>query len=113
MAISYLLFTAGFVFALMMQFAVYNKKSLVLNATIMKSNKGSSLFQTIIITAALGLPIIINSLLITFFSANVTYTIMLIIGVLFILTHRIWINNIYERMMKRRYINMEGFRETR
>ena len=52
MALSYMLFTAGFVFAMMLQLAVYNKKTLPLNANVMRSNRGSSLFQTIIISCA-------------------------------------------------------------
>ena len=38
---------------------------------------------------------------------------MLITGAIFILTHRIWIKNIYTRMMARKFENLEGFRETR
>ncbi|WP_347171549.1 DUF5687 family protein, partial [Phocaeicola dorei] len=39
--------------------------------------------------------------------------IMMIIGLLLIATHNIWIKNIYNRFMKRRYENMEGFRDSR
>ncbi len=113
MAFAYMLFTAGVVFALLMQYAVYNKKTIALNATIMRSNRGSSFFQTIVICCALFLPIIFNSLLSSLFSDETTYIIMLIIGAIFIMTHRIWIKNIYTRMMARKFENLEGFRETR
>ena len=31
----------------------------------------------------------------------------------FILTSRFWLKNIYHRFMKRRYKNLEGFRDSR
>ena len=113
MALSYMLFTTGFVFAMMLQLAVYNKKTLPLNANVMRSNRGSSLFQTIIISCAFFLPLIINKALTAFFEQDTACIIMMIIGLLLIATHNIWIKNIYNRFMKRRYENMEGFRDSR
>ena len=80
MALSYMLFTAGFVFAMMLQLAVYNKKTLPLNANVMRSNRGSSLFQTIIISCAFFLPLIINKALTAFFEQDTACIIMMIIG---------------------------------
>lgn len=113
MAISYMLFTAGFVFAMMLQLAVYNKKTLPLNANVMRSNKGGSLFQSIIISCAFFLPLLINSGLTAFFEQDTAFLIMMGMGLILIATHNIWIKNIYNRFMKRRYENMEGFRESR
>ena len=45
MAIAYLVFTAGVVFFLLLQLAVYNTRTLPLNTTIMKSNKSSTTAQ--------------------------------------------------------------------
>ena len=39
--------------------------------------------------------------------------VLLVIGLGFILTSRIWLKNVYNRFMKRRYKNMEGFRDSR
>ena len=113
MAVSYMLFTAGFVFAMMLQLAVYNKKTLPLNANVMRSNRGSSLFQTIIISCAFFLPLIINKALTAFFEQDTACIVMMGIGLLLIATHNLWIKNIYNRFMKRRYENMEGFRDSR
>ena len=41
------------------------------------------------------------------------YTIMLVIGLAFIFTHQLWMRNIYNRMMRRKYILLEGFRSSR
>ena len=38
---------------------------------------------------------------------------MLIIGIIFIAIHKIWLKNIYVRMMKRKYDNLDGFRSSR
>ena len=77
MALSYMLFTTGFVFAMMLQLAVYNKKTLPLNANVMRSNRGSSLFQTIIISCAFFLPLIINKALTAFFEQDTAGIIMI------------------------------------
>ena len=41
------------------------------------------------------------------------YSILLAIGLGFTLTSPLWIRNVYKRFMKRRYENMEGFRDSR
>ena len=113
MAIAYLVFTAGVVFFLLLQLAVYNTRTLPLNTTIMKSNKSSTTAQMIIIGLAFGLPLIMDSLLNAILPESIAYTLLSIIGIVFIATHHIWIKNIYNRFMKRRYINMEEFRASR
>lgn len=113
MAVSYLLFTVGAVFFTLLQLAVYNKKTLPLNANVMRSNRGSSLFQSFLISCALFMPLIVNSTLTTFLEQNTAFIIMMLIGLTLTITHTIWIKNIYNRFMKRRYDNMEGFRDSR
>ena len=41
------------------------------------------------------------------------YTIMAVLGLLITIAHPVWLRNIYQRMMKRRYTNMEGFHASR
>lgn len=48
MVTSYMLFTSGFIFAILLQLAVYNKKTMPLNANVMRGNKGGFLFQTLL-----------------------------------------------------------------
>ena len=113
MAFAYLIFTVGVVFFLLLQLAVYNTRTLPLNSTIMKSNKTSTTAQMIIMALAMGVPLILDSLFTTLFSETVAYTLLTVIGSAFIATHNIWIKNIYNRFMKRRYENMEAFRASR
>ena len=113
MAFAYLVFTVGVVFFLLLQLAVYNTRTLPLNSTIMKSNKTSTTAQMIIMGLAMGIPLILDSLLTALFSETIAYTLLTVIGLAFIATHNIWIKNIYNRFMKRRYENMEAFRASR
>ena len=113
MAFAYLVFTVGVVFFLLLQMAVYNTRTLPLNSTIMKSNKSSTTAQMIIMGLAMGIPLILDSLLTALFSETIAYTLLMVIGLAFITTHNLWIKNIYNRFMKRRYENMEAFRSSR
>lgn len=113
MAFAYLIFTVGVVFFLLLQLAVYNTRTLPLNSTIMKSNKTSTTAQMIIIGLAMGIPLILDSLLTALFSETIAYTLLTVIGLAFIAMHNLWIKNIYNRFMKRRYENMEAFRSSR
>ena len=112
-AIAYLIFVAGFVFFILLQLAVYNTRTLPLNANLMKGNKGGNWIQSLIMSFSLFLPFMIESTLLLFFSQEITNIIFIIIGGGFILTHNLWIKNIYKRFMKRRYKNMEEFRASR
>ena len=113
MALAYLVFTAGVVFFLLLQLAVYNTRALPLNTTIMKSNKSSTTAQIIITGLAMTLPLIADSLFCALLPDTVAYIILALIGIGLIITHNIWIKNIYNRFMKRRYENMEAFRASR
>lgn len=112
--LSMLCFTAGPIYCLLMQMAVYNKQTIPLNTKFIgKGSIETNYFQIVAELAALFLPIVFISMLRAAFSETVAYIVLLAIGIAFILAHKIWIANIYRRFMKRRYINMESFRATR
>ena len=113
MAIAYLIFVVGFVFFMLLQLAVYNTRTLPLNANLMKSNKSSNWIQGLITGAAFMLPLLIDKLLSALLQEEVAHIILILIGLGFIATHNLWIKNIYKRFMKRRYKNMEEFRASR
>jgi type IV secretory pathway VirB3-like protein len=56
-------------------------------------------------------PMVFVSLLSAFCSTTTSNIVMATVGAAFFLTHRLWLRNIYNRMMKRRYENMDGFRK--
>lgn len=112
-ALSYAFFTIGFIYFMLFQMAVYNKKTMLLNENITGKNSGGTFFQGMVSTAAFFLPMFINTLLAFFFSEETAQWVFLITGIILALTSRYWIKNIYYRFMKRRYVNMEGFRDSR
>ena len=112
-AVAYLIFVAGFVFFMLLQLAVYNTRTLPLNANLMKSNKSSNWIQGLITGCAFMLPLLIDKLLSALLPEEVAHIILILIGLGFIATHNLWIKNIYKRFMKRRYKNMEEFRASR
>ena len=114
MLVSYAVFTMGFQYCILFQMAVYNKTTVPLNTKFTsKGGIDGNYFQSIIIGVIMIVPNVIATGLETLFSANVAYTVLLIIGLVFILTHNWWLRNVYNRLMERRYVNMEGFRSSR
>ncbi|KAA6326498.1 hypothetical protein EZS27_024403 [termite gut metagenome] len=112
-AISYMFFSIGVVYFAVFQLAVYNSKTVPLNEGLAGKQNTGTAYQNLIATAAFLLPIVLCRLLDTFLGENATRWILLILGLTFVLTAHLWIKNIYIRFMKRRYKNMEGFRNTR
>ena len=111
--ISWAVFVAGCVYFCLFQLAVYNNRTVDLNAKMTnRQNMGTGL-QNLISGAAFGVPLLMNFMLTTFFGPTVTAWILIAIGAGFILTSRFWLKNVYHRFMKRRYKNMEGFRDSR
>ena len=113
MGIAYLIFVVGCVFFILLQLAVYNTRTLPLNANLMKGNKGGNWIQSVAMSFCFFLPLMFDSILLAIFSQKVANIIFIVIGGGFILTHNFWIKNIYKRFMKRRYKNMEEFRASR
>ncbi len=107
-------FAAGPVYCLIMQMAVYNKQTVPLNTKfISKGSVETNYFQVVANLLSIFVPVAVISVLKASLSENTVYLIMLLIGLLFIATHKLWIRNIYKRFMAVRYDNMESFRSTR
>lgn len=107
-------FTAGPVYCMLMQLAVTNRVTMPLNTKLTrKTGMETNYIQVVVEMVAMFLPIGIVSVLQSLVGDTPTYLIMTITGIAFILTSRIWINNIYRRMMRRKYRNLEGFMSSR
>ena len=104
----------GFQYFLLFQTAVYNKQAIPLNEKLTtKGGLDGNYTQMLIMAGIFIVPSILVNMLQTFLSENTVYTVILIIGIIFVLTHSIWLRNIYKRMMKRKYANLESFTATR
>lgn len=114
MILSYSLFTAGFQHFFIFQMAVYNNTCIPLNTKFTSKNGlENNYFQVVASLGIFIIPMFVVSSLSALFEPDVTYAIMGTIGLAFILTHKLWLRNIYKRMMKRRYRNLESFRSSR
>lgn len=114
MLVSYAIFTIGFQYFIAFHTAVYNKISLPLNTKMTdKPGLKTNYIQIILIAIMFIVPNVIVSLLQAMFSENTAYIITLLIGLAFIATHKIWLRNIYNRLMKHKYANLEGFISSR
>ena len=78
-----------------------------------KAGMENSYAQLLAQAVSFGLPMIIISMMSTMFSKDIAYIIIMAIGLVFIATHRLWMRNIYRRLMKRRYVNLAAFRASR
>ena len=108
----YYIYSIGFIYFCFFQLAVYNKQTVPLNEKV-TSRQTNSAIQMLVNFGAFGVPLILYSLLNSLLGETITYTILLIIGLGFTLTSPLWIKNVYHRFIKRRYDNMEGFRDSR
>ena len=113
MLLAYMLLTSGFLHFIIFQLAVYNKQTLPLQQKMTAKGNFENGMQIVIEMVALFGPILITGLGYLLVGLTYTYIIMCCIGLAFIVTHPIWIRNIYNRMMQRRYENLEGFHSTR
>ena len=105
-------YVIGPVFFMIFQNAVYNKTYLDLFDRGMMNWKSQSPNMIIITLITMFIPVILILIVIGFFGKDTAYWFMIGIGILFTLTSRQWLQWTYNRFLKRRYKNMEGFRNS-
>ena len=110
--LSWVTFVPGFVYFCLFQMAVYTNKTIDLNNKMTQRNMGTGM-QNLLSMAAMGVPLIMLFGLQALFDDTVVSCIFIGTGLVFILTSRLWLRMVYKRFMKRRYQNMEGFRDSR
>lgn len=113
MIISYLFTASGLCYFILFQLAVYNRQTISLNTKMTSKGKFENTWQFVVEMIVFFVPVILVMLLELIFSDTVSYIILLTIGLALTLTHNLWLRNIYDRMMKRRYLLIEGLRDTR
>jgi hypothetical protein len=112
-AVSYMFFTVGIIYFALFQLAVYNNKTVPLNIGIAVKRNNSTAYQNLIGIGVFSLPFAFYHLSGIFLGENIAQWALLILGLTFTLTAHIWIKNVYNRFMARRYKNMEGFRNSK
>ncbi len=107
------IFTVGVVYFGLFQMAVYNVNTIDLNTKVGSRKSMGTGMQNLISFGAIGVPLILQFVLTTLLEESTVHLILIVIGLGFIVTSKLWIYNVYQRFMKRRYQNMEGFRSSR
>ena len=113
MVAAYMLLSSGFIYFMLFQLAVYNKQTLPLNDKITGKNNMETGLQLVMELAAMLGPLALVAVLILLFDEQTAYWSLTAIGLVFTLSHPLWLRNIYHRMMARKYENMEGFHASR
>ncbi len=111
-AFAWFFYTIGFTYFCAFQLVVSNRQTLPLNekVTSRQSNNGTLIVVNLLM---IGVPMLLYTALNELRGETFAYLVMLTIGIGFTLTSPLWIRNVYQRFMKRRYRNMEGFRDSR
>lgn len=111
MSLGYMFFVGGLLYPMMFQMAAFNKETLPLNAKLgAKTGSGA---QNIVTLTIMFLPILIERLCVSLLGDPWGYIVLIALGTVGIITHRKWLVFTYKQFMKKRYVNMEGFRATR
>lgn len=112
MALGCLFFTSGGVFPFLFQLAAYNDSAIHLNEKLTKAGRDTKM-QMLMSFVALFLPMFIMYALVQLLDVEIASYVMITLGLIGTLTHPLWLRNIYERFMKKRYAIMDGFRNSR
>ena len=113
MLFAYMFLVGGCMHFIIFQLAIYNKQTLPLQLKVTGKGNYENGIQIGIEMAILLVPGVILGLGYLTVGLTATYIFMCVLGLGFILTSNLWLRNIYNRMMKRRYENIEGFHATR
>ena len=113
MLFAYMFLVGGLIHFIIFQLAVYNKQTIPLQLKVTGKGNFENGVQIVIEIAALLLPGIIVGVGYFTVGLTATYIFMCVLGLAFIITDPLWTRNIYKRMMKRRYENIEGFLATK
>ncbi|MBQ5912475.1 MAG: hypothetical protein IIW93_05195 [Bacteroidaceae bacterium] len=111
MNLGYMFMVAGILYPLIFQLAVYNKNTLPLNQKL--TGKQGDTTQQVVSVLILFAPIALEKIFVLLLGDTWGYILLIAISTVGILTHKIWLRNIYHRLMARRHTNMEGFRASR
>jgi len=108
--VSLFFYVTGPIYFIIFQNAVYNKTYFDLFDKGMWNWKGQSGNMLVLTMISMFVPVILMLIINAIFGATITYSFMLITGLAFTLSSKWWLAWIYNRFLKRRYSNMEGFR---
>ena len=92
---------------------IFKRLKLPLNEKITSKGNFENSLQLIIELVVFFVPVFLALTFTAIFGDTVGYIIMIVLGLAATVAHPYWLRNIYTRMMRRRYENIEGFHATR
>lgn len=110
-AFSWTFFSIGCIYFFLFRCSVYNKQTIPLNAKLSMKQTNNAL-HIIVSLVVLALPITLFHLLLLVGDEELAHSILLAIGLIFVLTSPRWIRSVHHHWMLRRYPNLEGFRNS-
>ena len=113
MMLAYFFLSSGLLYFMLFQLAVYNKQTLPLNQKVTGKGNIENGMQMIIEMVAMFTPLVLVAVFVLLFNETTAYWALGAIGLLLTLAHPLWLRNVYVRMMKRKYQNLEGFHASR
>ena len=113
MMFAYLFMCTGPLYLILFQLAIYNSQTLPLMQKITGKANFENGRQLIIELIAFIGPIALVNVMLLIFQPTLAYIILGAIGLAVSLAHPWWLRNVYTRMMRRRYENLEGFHASR
>ncbi len=111
MNLGFMFFTLGCLYPAVFIMALYNDSTLRLNGFL--TSQRSSATQQVMGLIMLFLPLGFERLALLCIGSPWAYVLLMVMGIVGIVTHRLWLRAIYSNFLSRRYANMEGFRASR
>lgn len=110
--ISMYLFVNGFINMMVLIFGTLNSSRIILNEHFFLNYQGLSMVQLILPIVVLILPAVLFIFICSITNSNLSMAIFGVFGFILIIIHKLCIKKIIIRLfMKRKYINLEGFRK--
>ena len=113
MMLAYMSLTSGLLYGLLFQLAVYNKQTIALDQRLTGKGNVENGLQLILEMLGMFLPVVLVTVFLLIFDDTTAYLLLSAIGLTLTFLHPLWIGNVYRRMMKRKYMNLEGFHASR
>ena len=113
MVLAYLLTATGPLYCMLFHLAIINKDTLPLNEKITGKNQMENKWQFILSLVSMFVPICFVFVFEAIFDSVTAYWVLIVIGIAFTAAEPYWMRSIYQRMMRRRYQNLEGFHSSR
>jgi hypothetical protein len=114
MIIAYTLYTAGPNDIMVLHAAIINDQTTPLDTKLISRTNNSYNYVTMLIQfGAILLPVIIIAIFRAIFNSTIAYWALILFSIPFILSHKWWIQQIYRKMMTRKYEHLENFRASK